>query len=257
MGSRGKSWSLAAVWSLTFLWILCLAGSVRAESVTVLAIPDLVEINSFFQGHEVTVSGTVPAGHQAVVEVLGPVGEEHLMRKGRRGPLWMNVGEISVSGAPSLYVVLSSASDLLAGNSPWGFPALKKQLTLTGQVQENEQAKFLEQFLKLKESEGLYAARPEALRLSPDGPGGLKVTGKFWLPANVRPDTYKVCLTTVLAGQAMDRQCTSLLVRMTGFPALLMSLAYQHAVLYGILAVVIAILTGFLMGYLFKGGGGH
>jgi hypothetical protein len=46
-------------------------------------------------------------------------------------------------------------------------------------------------------------------------------------------------------------------VHMVGFPEFLMSMAYQHALMYGILAVVVAILTGFLMGYLFKGGGGH
>ena len=40
---------------------------------------------------------------------------------------------------------------------------------------------------------------------------------------------------------------------MVGFPAMLMKLAHQQAALYGILAVVIAIVTGFIMGILFKG----
>jgi hypothetical protein len=40
-----------------------------------------------------------------------------------------------------------------------------------------------------------------------------------------------------------------------GFPAAFFSLAYEHGATYGILAVVIAIVTGFAMGYLFKGGG--
>jgi len=217
----------------------------------------MVEISSFFHGREVTVTGTLPAGHRAVVEVVGPVGEEHLMRKGRRGPLWMNVGEVTVSGAPSLYLVLSSAADLVAGASPWGFQALRQHISLAGKVEKNERAEFQEQFLELKKSERLYAASPEGLKLSPTGNGQLKVTGKFWLPANVKPETYKVCLTAVLKGQAVDRQCTDLAVQMIGFPALLMSLAYQHGAIYGILAVVIAIFTGFIMGYLFKGGGGH
>jgi uncharacterized membrane protein YraQ (UPF0718 family) len=38
---------------------------------------------------------------------------------------------------------------------------------------------------------------------------------------------------------------------------MLSALAYQHGATYGILAVIIAIVTGFAMGYLFKGGGGH
>jgi len=42
-----------------------------------------------------------------------------------------------------------------------------------------------------------------------------------------------------------------------GFPAWLAALAYEHGLAYGVLAVVIAIVTGFAMGFIFKGGGGH
>jgi hypothetical protein len=35
------------------------------------------------------------------------------------------------------------------------------------------------------------------------------------------------------------------------------TLAYQHGAIYGILAVVIAVVTGFAIGFIFKGGGGH
>ena len=159
--------------------------------------------------------------------------------------------------APSLYLVLASAPALVTGEAPWGFAALMKHISLSGQVQPDEQTKFLEQFLELKKSQQLYAAMPEGLKTAPAADGRLAVTGKFWLPSNVRPDTYKVCLAVVLDGKATEQQCADLVVEMVGFPALLMSLAYQHAALYGILAVVIAIVTGFVMGYLFKGGGGH
>jgi len=50
---------------------------------------------------------------------------------------------------------------------------------------------------------------------------------------------------------------TNVTVAMVGFPALLSDLAYKHGATYGIIAVVIAIVTGFAMGFLFKGGGGH
>jgi hypothetical protein len=249
---RGRT----AVWCLTLLMILGLAGAAGAESVILQVVPPVVEISAFFHGSEVTITGTLPAGHQAVAEVVGPVGQEHLMRKGRRGPLWMNVGEVTVSGAPSLYMVLSSAADLLTEASPWGFQSLKKNITLTG-VPENEMGKFLGQFLELKKSEELYAVLPGGLKLTPAGNDRLEVTGTFRLPANVKPEKYKVCLTAIRDGQAVEQQCVPLAVQMIGFPALLMSLAYEHALLYGILAVVIAIFTGFIMGYLFKGGGGH
>ncbi len=251
---------LTVAWCLPLLLALGLAGPVRAEPVTLHLSPDVVEISSFYQGRNVAVTGTLPAGLGAVVEVKGPTAQEHLMRKGRRGPLWMNVGEINVNGAPSLYLVLSSVADLLAGSridAAWGFPALIQRITLKGDVQENEKDKFKQQFLELKESEGLYGAWPGGLKVTPASDGSQKVTGKFWLPSNIKPDTYKVCLTAVREGQPVDRTCTDLTVQMVGFPAFFMTMAYQHEALYGILAVVIAIVVGFIMGYLFKGGGGH
>jgi hypothetical protein len=257
MRTRAWGW-LTVFFCLPLLLALGLTGSVRAESATLQVSPDVVEINSFYQGRDVAVTGTLPAGLGAVVEVMGPTAQEHLMRKGRRGPLWMNVGEINVNGAPSLYLVLTSAADLLGQTaSSWGFPALLQRLSLSGDLQENEKAEFQKQFLGLKESQQLYASAPGGLKVSPAGDGRLKVTGKFWLPSNIKPDTYKVCLTAVREGQSVDRVCTDLTVEMVGFPAFFMTMAYQHAALYGILAVVIAIVVGFIMGYLFKGGGGH
>uniref|UniRef100_A0A7C3ZCV4 Transmembrane protein n=1 Tax=Desulfobacca acetoxidans TaxID=60893 RepID=A0A7C3ZCV4_9BACT len=253
-GKVNRGWK---VWILAGLLVLVLTGSVRAESVSVQVTPDVIEISSFYQGAEIALTGSIPAGYQAVAEVTGPARQERLMRKGRRGPLWMNVGELTVSGAPSLYLVSSSEAGLLTGDSPWGLKALAQRLTLGGQVEDREKAKFTEQFLELKQSESLYGAWPGGLQTSPAEDGRVKVTGKFWLPANVKPDTYKVCLIAVQEGKAAGRQCADLPIKMVGFPALLMTLAFEHAALYGILAVVIAIVTGFIMGYLFKGGGGH
>jgi hypothetical protein len=259
MRTMVRNW-LAGFLCLPLLLVLGLAGSAQAASATLQLIPDVVEINSFFQGRDVMVTGTLPEGLSVVVEVMGPSTEEHLMRKGRRGPLWMTVGQISVSGVPSLYLVLSSAADLLAGNrleAPWGFPSLIRRISLTGDIQANEQDKFKHQFLELKESQKLYGAWPGGLKLSPDGNGRQKITGRFWIPSNIKPDTYKVCLTTVKEGQQVDRVCVDLPVQMVGFPAFLMTMAYEHAALYGILAIIIAIVVGAIMGYLFKGGGGH
>ena len=258
---RTKVWGwLTISLCLPVLLVLGLAGKAPAASATLQVTPDVVEISAFYQGRYVTVTGTLPEGLGAVVEVTGPATEEHLMRKGRRGPLWMNVGQINVSGVPSLYLVLSNGADLLAGNrldASWGFPSLIQRISLTGDVQPNEHDKFKHQFLELKESQDLYGAWPGGLKVSPAGDGRQKVTGQFWLPSNIRPDTYKVCLSAVRGSQAVEKVCTDLPVQMVGFPAFLMTMAYEHAALYGLLAVIIAIVVGAIMGYLFKGGGGH
>jgi hypothetical protein len=241
---------------------LLLAGVLpaRADAPALTLSPATVSIGAFFNGQTVTATGAIPAGAQAVLEVIGTSADEHLMRKGRRGPLWMNVGEITVGNAPSLYLVMSSAKELLIAAPPtatWGYQALKQRITFSGKIEPAEREKFMGQFLELKESEHIYASRPGALKLAAAAGGEIQVTASFSLPTNTKPGTYKVCLSVIADGKVVSHPCADLTVAMVGFPALLASRAYQHGLAYGVLAVVIAIVTGFAMGFLFKGGGGH
>lgn len=249
---------------LTLLLCLCLFWATPAlaggASPEIQVWPDVVEIGAFFNGHGVTVIGQVPQGAQAVMEITGQTAVEPLMRKGRRGGLWMNVGELEVQGAPSLYLAASTSPPLLKApseNATWGYPALKKQISFAGQMEPGQQELFLDQFFQLKESEGVYAIFPGDVKLSGGSGDSQTVTGTFPLPTQVKPGAYRVCLTAVQDGQVIAKNCRDLKVVMVGFPALLASLAYEHGATYGILAVVIAIVTGFAIGYLFKGGGGH
>ena len=219
-----------------------------------------MQIGAFFDGQTVTVSGTIPAGTQAVLEVMGSSAEEHLMRKGRRGGLWMNVGEIKVQDAPSLYLVMSTAKELLTAapaEATWGYRALEKRIAFSGKIEPAERQEFLKQFLELKESEHIYASWPGALKVAAASGGASPVTASFPVPTNIRPGTYKICLSVIADGKAVSNTCTDLTIEMVGFPALMAKLAYQHGAAYGVLAVVLAIVVGFAMGFLFKGGGGH
>jgi hypothetical protein len=240
---------------------LLLAGlPARAAEPGLKISPANVQIGAFFNGQTVTVSGTIPAGTQAVLEVMGTKADEPLMRQGRRGGLWMNVGEITVKDAPSLYLVMSTAQELLTAapaEASWGYRALEKRIAFSGNIEPAEREKFMDQFLRLKESEHIYASRPGALKLGAASGGETGLTGTFSLPTNTRPGTYQVCLSVMADGQVVNRTCTDLTVALVGFPAWLASLAYQHGATYGVLAVVIAIVTGFAMGFVFKGGGGH
>ena len=67
----------------------------------------------------------------------------------------MNVGEIKVQNAPSLYLVMSTAKELLTAAPPeatWGYRALEKRLDFSGNIEPGERPEFLKQFLELKEN---------------------------------------------------------------------------------------------------------
>lgn len=179
------------------------------------------------------------------------------MRKGRRGGLWMNVGEVEIKAAPSLYLARATQPELLSAHASaaaFGFPALTRRMAASGGTAT---AAELEEFLKLKESEALYRILPQPLQVAAAADGKRLVKAAFQLPTQVKPGTYRVCLSILEAGRVSGWKCADLKVVMVGLPALSAGLAYEHGVLYGILAVIIAMATGLVMGYLFRGGGGH
>jgi uncharacterized protein (TIGR02186 family) len=217
--------------------------------------PQTVTIGSFFNGAQLTVSGEIPEKCAAVVEVIGKVVERELMRKGRRWDLWMNVGEIDVDGVPRLYLVMSSDTDLLPGDGGdrlWGYEALRKRVSFKGIVTKEETSKLFTEFIRLRESQGLYGRFPGALKISSSNETGSIAQGIFRLPARLFPGTYQVCLTVIREGQIIERRSIPLNVVRVGFPALLAPLASEHAVLYGLLSVAVAVASGFLCGLLFR-----
>jgi uncharacterized protein (TIGR02186 family) len=246
---------------VTGLVLLLMAPAlVQGASQDLQVTPDLVEIGTWFRGHSVRAAAMIPKGAEAVIEVVGQAVDEHLMRKGRRGGLWMNVGEIDVHHAPSLYLVMSTNPKLLeaaAPEAPWGFAALKRRVSMSGMITDQEKDKFFQEFIKLKESEDVYTSSKDPVKKSRAASDLVPVKAEFRLPTNVKPGTYEVCISVVQDGQVIAKNCSKLQVKMVGFPAMLSTLAYEHGLTYGILAVVIAIITGFAMGFLFKGGGGH
>lgn len=76
--------------------------------------------------------------------------------------------------------------------------------------------------------------------------------GIFNLPTHLVPGSYRVDLSVVKDGRVVSQEMCPLKVVMVGFPAGIFNLAREHALAYGFLAAGIAILAGFLVGFLFQ-----
>ncbi len=61
--------------------------------------PSTVHIRESFRGAPITISAEIPKSASAILEVKGAAQEDHFLRQGRRGGLWMSVGEVYYSGA--------------------------------------------------------------------------------------------------------------------------------------------------------------
>lgn len=246
----GRQWSLLG---LETLLLLVMSSPLCHSSQTLSVTPPVLKIDSFFGGGDVSVTAELPPGCNAVIEVTGKEVEEDLMRKGRRWDLWMNVGEIDVDGAPFVYLLMSSDPQLPeSGNRPWGYEALRKGISFRGRFRKEETHELFSEFIELKEGQGLYGIFPDAVKISPLNATRSVAQTAFRLPTRVPTGTYRVCLTVIQNGQMLEQRCVPFKVVMVGLPALLVFLASEHEVFYGLLCISVAIAGGFLSGFLFS-----
>lgn len=244
MAAALRSLSLLLVWA----WP-------SAASADLLLTPDSVQIDSLFDGAWVRVTGQIPRGKQALVEVFGKRIEEQLLRKGRHWDIWMNVGEVDIEHAPRLYFALTSdptGFEQDGANAEYGYAALRKRARFKGHEGNWSHKEVFHKFVRLKEHEKLYGEYPGALEITESTGDSAEVSGKFRLPSRVAPGTYQVRLSVLDHGHIVSSETAQFDVEMVGAPAFLASMARKHGALHGLMAVAIALVFGFLVGFVFK-----
>ncbi len=239
-------------------------GTARANRPPKLNLaPCQIRIGAFFHGTRVVVSGSVPAEDQVVVRLSNkPHHMTFRIKKKLAGLLWMNMGDVSFDNLPSVYLVYSSAKlNRLGRDGNGGSAAVRlglKRLEAKARISttSTNARKLLAELVKVKRAEGLYGLEEGAVKLGPAKNGRKSFRTVVKLRARIPPGTYKVEVFAFDQAGTMTRTGQKLQVVEVGLPALVSSMAFKHALIYGILAVLIAVLAGLVMSLLFKKGGG-
>jgi hypothetical protein len=239
--------------------VLTIAGPSWAAKASELAVqPDVLDIGTFFSGGQVTISGEVPQGQDVIVEIAGPSADQQFDIKGRVGPFWMTRGKADLNGAPTMYALLLSADQGALQEAVSLGLGLKN---LGGQVSidagERSPDELFDMFLELKKDEGLYVEAEGAITYAPAENGLRRFTAVYHFPRSTAAGDYTIKTTSVADGAKIAELSRSFRVNEVGFTRLVDDLATNRRLAYGVLAVVIALFTGAVMGVLFKGGGGH
>jgi uncharacterized protein (TIGR02186 family) len=247
-------WSILAV----AVMVSCPGTARSAAPVTLKPDPDDIRIGALFSGTQVSVSGTIPAASEVMVQVTGKREDLVLKKKGRAlGVLWMNVGTVTFHQVPTLYLLyVSEAIGAFARSNPvkWqelgiGLESLKGQIEIT--PDHGDKDTLCKQLLKLKERDALYAMREPPIRYGKGDNGMRSFATEIFIPARVAPGAYQVKALAVNDGHIVAVATSEIRVSEVGVPALLSSLSLNHGGLYGLLAVLIAIAAGLVMDFLF------
>jgi len=219
-----------------------------------LSKPD-VRLDVSFEGADLLLFGATDHEGDIIVVVRGPAKDTSIRLKERVAGIWVSTDEVIFEGAPSFYALASSKpiDDLLAmevllqqkiGTKNLGLVAKSAPDDATEDTLKN----FKDGLVRNMVAKNLYTGEP----------GQIDLVGKqlfrtdLWFPANVHVGEYVIDTYLITNGRIATHNSTQLSVHKVGLEAEIYNFAHEHALLYGLLAILIAVVSGWTANAVFK-----
>ena len=228
-----------------FLALLPTAPAAADELVADLS-DHRVKVTMGFEGAELLLFGAVEGEGDVIVLVHGPREVLTVRRKDRVGPIWMNRAEMSFAGMPAFYRVLSSRPlgdwlpDAVRERHQIGVDRLQLPLGDGEAASDPRAGIFREALIRRKQAAGHYGAEAGKVKLLTQRLFRADVT----FPTNVPVGIYTVEIFLIKDGAVVSAQTIPLPITKTGILAEIFAFAHDYAAIYGILAIIFAILAG-------------
>ncbi|MBI5640377.1 MAG: TIGR02186 family protein [Nitrospirae bacterium] len=247
---------------ITVLLGIFATAHTASATLTAKANHDHIEVNFFYHGSTVSVSGITDPGTELIIKIASPEGHESLKQKGKVGGiLWMNVGTLKFEHVPNLYSIHSTRKleEMLEQKEldrfVIGLPALNRHAELNPSSGEDEKTKWFGEFVKYKESSKLYASSSGRIEMKEkDGKQSYYINTEW--PYQAPPGDYLVTVYAVKNGKVVETAEAKVNVEQVGLVKTLAGMAKNNAVLYGLISIISALGAGFGVGLVFKKGGG-
>jgi uncharacterized protein (TIGR02186 family) len=261
---------------LTLLLVLFLAGyglgvahAITPEAqqkVVTAASKNLVEIGLSYHGDQIHFFGVSPVKDcDLIIRLTAEKSEEvKLSMKGRVGPFWMTVKQYDVTDAPFMYKIHSTkpieqiVSPETAQQLELGYVAVRQKMKLhlaRGEAAPDDAEKVFKGLVKIKEDANLYniIADPQRLEITE----GRLFKHYFRFPPAATEGRYVVESFAFDKGQLVGYGKDVIQIKKVGLEHWLTDISQNHPVFFGIMAVVIALGAGLLVGMIFRKGGHH
>jgi hypothetical protein len=226
--------------------------------------PPVIDMGLNFNGAELAITGTAPAGSDIYLKIVSPPRKEKLNKKGRVAFFWMNVTQADVENIPKMYQIYSSAPisllppDLQKETGvDTGFSAVVRQAEITekrgdrvSNLTGEEGKDYLDTLIGLYTKKGLYTVRENAVATRDEGEKR-KFTLNVALPAETAHGTTTVTAYAVKDGRLAGESTGTFTARPAGIAGWVLRMAKLEGPVYGTFAVFIALLAGVAIDLLF------
>lgn len=218
------------------------------ELIVDLARPR-VSITSAFQGESILLFGMFDPPGEIVVVVVGPPARETVLRKQRVLGLWLNTGRQAFDDVPAYYFIAASQplQRLLARSAGGEILSLEDRMQSVrsvGQREHEDLIKFRLGLVEVKRREGLYPAAIGQVTIQANRLFRVELPFPSRLPEGI----YEVRTYLLREGKIVAAVSRPLPVGKVGFSAQLAGWADHEGPLYGLGAIVMALLAGWIGG---------
>ena len=215
-----------------------------------------VAITTSFVGSKLLLFGTTGGKGDVIVMVRGPKRDEVVRRKEKVAIIWVNNKKVVFNDIPSFYTVVSSRplKDILSkkmlATHQIGLDHLKLEVGDADGMDAEAIDEFRRALIRRKQAKNLYLSRENDITFIKSGLFRLNVS----LPANITAGDYEVDTILIRNGRITSLQSTKLPVHKVGFEAQVYNFAHDYGLGYGLLAVLIAIVAGWIASVAFRKG---
>jgi uncharacterized protein (TIGR02186 family) len=254
-----------AGWGVLLAWGLLLASAPPAQAagappptppqrpLVADLSKHLVAITTGFAGTDVLMFGATDGPGDVVLVVRGPSHHEVVRRQGKLGGvIWANRSSVTFTNAPSFMLVASSrpVEDILPLVVQQRHQLTPATLSLTYEGLEDGETldHYREALIRLKQGEGLYGYQPAAVHLL----ANRLFRADLFFPANVPTGTYSAEVYLIRNSQVVSAEITPLVISKVGVGAEVYHFAHDYSALYGLAAILIAVIAGWAAGLAFR-----
>ena len=246
---------LLLVCSLAALLMAPNSASASDNKMTAEISTDLVQINTGFDGVNLLLFGTTNGTNNIIIVIKGPLETNIIRKKTRVASIWVNTEKVIIENVPTFYAIASTrplnqitTQSILKkygiGANNFLTNILKQANAKTMDISDE----YKNALVRLKNKLGLYIDNPIKIKLIEEQL--FRANIKF--PANVGTGKYTAQIYYFKNGLLLDVINKPILVEKIGIGADVFRLAHSHSALYGIIAILIAVASGWIAAAIFR-----
>ncbi len=226
--------------------------SLNGEKIVAGLSQNRVAITANFDGSEILIYGAVkrdtpaPVGPrlEVVITIEGPSERQVIRRKEKVAGIWINRGAVTISAAPTFYVVATTApmAEVLSATDDLRYHiSIRQAIRAIGTSAESDNSSdYIAALERIRRADDEYRMAEGSVQLLEETLFRADVV----LPSNLIEGRYRVRIFLTRGGKVVDSHERIIAVRKAGLERSLYNFAHEQPLGYGIASLVLALLAG-------------